>query len=353
MSSNKEHIPKGAHSQEKLRIYYEYLSAYLIILLQKFNHVNVYDMMAGEAFYEDKDGKKFKGSAVLAFEVIKKCKDMKEFRGDPAKEIHLYLNDIKSKKYESLQDYKIKQNVDWVHCHNKDVNTAILERLAQTRADKNLFYLDPFGIKQIKKSSIDAIVRKKNNECLWFFPVTHMARFIKEDVAAITKFCDDYGISIAEHSNVKWHEWGKIMKDAFKRSYPKSYVGMAKLEKTKGPNYYALYFIGNNALGLQRFIEVVKRIDSLQMELFLPSDSEMMSYLSESPTKTRTNCELYEHILKEGWLNSSSLSLLKTMEEDGKIKVFPEEGVRRKKGAFYLSHKAKVEIRVQAIKTLF
>lgn len=354
------------NTQEKLEVYAKYLKVYLNVLFFKHARnkipklsvfINICDMFAGRGDYDGKQG-----SAVLALEIIK---EFQEKIKDKDINISLYLNDKDEKCFQSLGEViRSAEAEGWAHCSHMDANDAIKKRMAEF-LDKernfggeakfyNLFYLDPFGYSELEKSSIGTIVGddKSHNECILFVPVTRIAQFIKrgesnlKQMPSIRKFCEEYSINFQEAEGLEG--FGKIIKKALADAYYPSYVGSVRLQ-AKGANYYALYFIGSHIYGLDRFMEVVKSVKSsnepirqrspLGMFDFLwehdLSESEIMSYLSEP----RTNCELYEHLLRGGWEPTLMNKLLGIMKEQGKISVQPlKKGLR--KGSLYLRHKS-------------
>ena len=331
------HNPEERHTQEKLRVFSGYLDRYLTILLALpyVKRVDIFDMLAGQGMYGSAAG-----SAMRAFETVKKHRQKQ-----PGKDVHLHLNEGVYEKFRTLREHiqpDSPENRGWVKCSQQDVNAIVAERLSEVPSNAyKLFYLDPFGYTQIKKRTLDCIVSAPRAECLLFVPVTRFAQFFRKGVAEneqlkpIKKFCEEYNIDPLLHQNVKWRDWGRVIRNAFVRTYGQGpsdpYVGIAYLG-TEGANYYALYFFGQHAKGMEKFMEVVNQFENPQPDLFPPENKEALAYLSEK----RTNCDIYEWALQEGWAPKNCRAFLFDLEKRGKITVHSTG--KRRPGDFYLSY---------------
>ncbi len=340
--SKPNYDPNAIQSSEKLAVYTRYLQRYLNVMLNRtdVDEIHICDMLAGRGKCDSQaDGglslfanqgeeysKEAEGSALLAMNIIKET--LKKFS---KKEIRLYLNELES--YDDLCN-NISPKPEWVSCSNKDVNKAVDEYFACLNKDVDkLFYLDPFGYTQIKKESLDKIVRTPRTECLLFVPVTRISQFVNrnkpadEQAPGIPRFLKDYNIDHENYKQAKPSHWGLIIKEAFAKIYSKQYVGVA-IFKAKNSNYYALYFIGNHFYGLEKFLESVKKLRILSQE------SEIESYLSE----WRTNFDIYVWGLKNGWLPTKTNIVLTRMKEKNQLDI-DNRGEKNNLGFFYLNHK--------------
>ena len=330
--------PLDHHTQEKLRVYSEYLQVYLEVLLGWVGHIGIYDMFAGKGLYGENSTK---GSAILALDIIKKF--LKRY---PNK-ISLYLNDNNKECYQSLLEHTQPDVNRWVKCTQMKANDAIMQYTKQNPRQTKLFYLDPFGYNQLKRSSIDAIIGNGNgkNECFLFVPVTRIAQFVRkgkpvsEQMPSVAEFCREYNIDMNAYQDSGWHQWGKIIKESLADTYRHSYVGIAVLE-TSGANHYALYFIGNHVYGLDRFLDNASKSKkgSVQLGLFSMDENEsnVQSYLSEGSGE-KTNNQIYEHVLRKGIIPSAAKVILESMKKQGKISVRSLLKDKPARG-FYLSH---------------
>ena len=325
--------PKNQHSQKKLDIFSRYLQLYLSILGEKCPSIRVYDMFAGKGKYGEHHG-----SAVRAVDIIK------EYRTRSEHDVRLYLNEKKTKNYNSLcQNINLQTNKQWLTCTQKDANDIIPKYLSDCRDSYQLFFLDPFGYTQISKETVDNICKHRHSECLWFIPVSNIRRFAftAKPVKGLARFLEEYGITYEGHrsKHITW-EWPTILKDAFDRNYPEHYVAAETLKAPHG--IYALYFITRHIHGLEKFMEVVDSVDEQrqsQLPLFnsIEGNDETRQFLS----KERSNNEVYEWMLKQGRASKSAFNILKDMEKRGEINVRSADAARqRQKGGFYLNYKS-------------
>ena len=330
------HNPEERHTQEKLRVFSEYLDRYLTILLALpyVKRVDIFDMLAGQGMYGSAAG-----SAMRAFETVKKHRQKQ-----PGKDVHLHLNEGVYEKFRTLREHiqpDSPENRGWVKCSQKDVNVAVDECLGEVHSNAyKLFYLDPFGYTQIDKDTLSRIVSAQNTECLLFVPVTRFAQFVRKGVAenkqlkSIKKFCEEYNIEPLRHQNTEWSAWGDVVRDAFVRTYGQRsgpYVGMFPLN-AGNTNHYALYFFGKHPYGMEKFMEIVESLKEEQLDLFIPREveKEILEFLSEP----RTNGDIYEWALRKGWSVKTAGKHLRAMEEQEMFVVAP----KRKAGIFYLSY---------------
>ncbi len=336
-----DYDPTNIQSKKKLDVYIGYLRIYLNILLRAFpKEIHIYDMLAGRGKYGES---KSPGSAIQARDVIEKL--LSELSN---KKVYLHLNEYDIEIYNELCINIGDPKPDWVDCTNEDVNHAI-QLCLDKDSDNNheIFYLDPFGYTQIEKASIDKIMGRRHAECLLFVPVSNIARFykrgqpVKEQIEGVARFLEEYEIDTQEidAQKIEWDDWRRFIKDKLAEIYSKQYVGMATLQ-TDSANNYALYFIGNHIYGLDKFVEVVSKIEKdedVQLTLFSEADEKFESDLCEYLSESRTNIDLYIWGLEQGWSPSRTNKVLARLDKVGNLDV--SSTINRKRGIFYLSYK--------------
>ncbi len=125
-------------------------------------------------------------------------------------------------------------------------------------------------------------------------------------------------------------------------------------------NYYALFFLTNNLLGLERIIDVKWEIDISEGEGFLQKDQQMSLFREEEQNEKFTskmqqlreiiineiyqkknvpNIDLYYITITSNFRATHALSLMKQLQNEELIAVLAVDGTKVRKGAFYLSHK--------------
>ncbi len=337
-----QYNPNAPQSKKKLDVYSGYLSAYLNIILNGpfSKEVHIYDMLAGIGKYG-----KTPGSAIVALDVIREL--LPHF---PNKKVYLHLNEYQRKSYKALLR-NIDPKPDWVDCTNKDVNVAIESFLSNNPYNKfEIFYLDPFGYTQIKRVSIDRIMKRPTAECFLFVPVSRIAQYVKreksleEQEECIAGFLREYKIDIQkiDVQKIKLKDWGELIKEALAKIYSGKHVGMATLPTEKRNHNYALYFIGNHIYGLKEFVENLNRIEDAekgQLLLLSEADENFKSDLREYLSKERISQDLYMWGLKQGWSRSRIDEILDDLKKVGSLIMSDTHGGTKGCDNSYLCYK--------------
>ncbi len=182
------------HSEAKVTLYGAYLATYLNILsrVSSVKRIFLFDLMCGEGIYENGG----KGSPLIAAEVIQghylannqSCPNMT-----------IWFNDKEMSKIENgvAKINRVKGFVDSMHLpHNvkvhyfmedyDQVHTRALRLAHGTDNSKSLFFIDPYGYKDISPTHIKETLEGGNSEALLFLPISYMYRFA--DKAMATSF---------------------------------------------------------------------------------------------------------------------------------------------------------------------
>ena len=176
MSKRKKKTAKDVmlpHSKAKVAFYREYLTRFLSIMSvsKHCETVNIFDLFCGRGVYSDGGH----GSPIQAMETIQRVR-----HDHPSNtEIRLYLNDLIKKNVEGVKEY-INSNFDDSLCSVKYLNAPaanLFSRLPaflrQTSPDsKNLFFIDPYGYKEIHKNTLYELLSNRRTEILLFLPIS-------------------------------------------------------------------------------------------------------------------------------------------------------------------------------------
>lgn len=357
-----------AHSLAKVKFYKSYLVRYLEILnlVNYINQINIYDVFCGMGIYNDGN----KGSAIVAFDIIKEL-----YEKSHKKKVCLILNDSDIERVNRVKEYINKYNSPVACCdviyYNRDANNMLDKIMATVKntpsSVRNLVFIDPYGYKEIKKETIDILMKNGRTEVILFLPISHMYRFsqcaVEEKDRAQYRplyefiksfFPEDHPIVRKEKISVR--EYINYIREALcfdDQYYSTSY----HIERSRN-HYFALFFISANLLGFEKILEVkweldeasgngfnLPRCSSIQLEIDLFKDYNpykekleklLLDYLRES----RTNIELYKYILKNEFLPRHATPILKDLQKKGQIVVEPYSvDKKNKNGAFYLSYK--------------
>lgn len=365
-----------AHSRAKVEFYEKYLERYLPILsLSKYiSTINIYDVFCGKGVYENGG----EGSPVRALKAIVDAK--KKFPSST--KVALRLNDKDELNIESVRQYIAQAvpgyeqycDVKFAHVDAEKLLDNMTGWLQGTKSDeRNLLFIDPYGYKTIHKETLKGLMRNGKTEIILFLPVSFMHRFKDyaleadtETIAPLRRFTEEFFPeghpmrNVDEEMNV--HEYIDCLKDAF--SYGgKYYTSSYQIEREKG-KFFALFFMTSNLLGFEKILEVKWNLDEedgngfvlakaspyVQMSLFEDDFAEakrqehskrlreaIVDYLKEP----RDNSQLYEFVLRKGYLKQHGNGILKQLQDEGRLEVVDTaSGNAARKGSFYLTYEA-------------
>ena len=364
-----------AHSRAKVEFYEKYLERYLPILsLSRYiSVINIYDVFCGRGVYENGG----EGSPVRALKSIVRTRQQTPSNT----KIILHLNDYDEKNIESVKQYIAQEvpgyeqccEVKFAHVDAECLLDNMARWLSSTRNDeRNLVFIDPYGYKTIHKDIIDGLMGNRKTEIILFLPVSFMHRFKDyalvtdaEALAPLRRFTEEFFSEghpmryVDEEMNI--HEYIDYLNDAF--SYGgKYYTSSYQIEREKG-KFFALFFMTSNLLGFEKILEVKWNLDEedgngfrlakasqyVQLSLFEDDFAEakrqehskrLRAYLMEYLKEPRNNGDVYESVMKRGYLGKHATGVLKQLQDEGKLDVVDiATGKAARKGSFYLNYK--------------
>ncbi|MBN2824061.1 MAG: three-Cys-motif partner protein TcmP [Campylobacterales bacterium] len=356
---NKNYLEE--HSKVKVDFYKKYLDIYLTVLLNSpyTTKICIYDIFCGIGVYE---GDNSKGSPIVAIESIKSS--LEKFGRDKIDNIELVINDGDLKHVSIAKEYieKNYNNICKFEAYNLDAKKMIdllKHKLAKsTNRQNNFIFIDPHGYKEIYKSDVSDIMDLGKNEILIFLPIDNMYRFIKpakEDETnpsfkPLKRFMNEFELNYSASSKEQYIEYIKNALTYNNLYYTSSFILESKPQKNK----YALFFITKNLKGLEESIKIKWKLDEIcgkghqeQLDLGLFGDifkeSELEDCLLTLENKLKVflkeyknNLELYEFILKSGFLVKQATPILKKLEKQNKLLFI--DNFERKQKSYYLSY---------------
>lgn len=330
------------HSEAKVEFYKKYLERYLrILFLADFiEEINVFDVFCGTGIYDNDK----KGSPLVAFEAIKSLRD--EY-GD-AKKINLIVNDAKEKFVSTVQNYIDSNNQG--HC-NVEYNNLLADEMfdkvinsigLQSSRTRNLIFIDPYGYKEIKKDTIQNLLRNGRTEVILFLPISYMQRFtIKalesdlEPYKPLKVFVESFfphNHPINE-SKVSAIEYINFVKDALK--FNDSYFSSSYYIERDETNYFALFYISSHFYGFAKIVELKWQLDEdegrgfkqpeFQLSLFGEQSKELAkndnysrleNIIKQCLIEPKNNLELYEIIIRNEFLPKHGTEIFKNWQND-------------------------------------
>jgi three-Cys-motif partner protein len=344
------------HSQAKLDLYAGYIERYVQVLVasQKFQRINIYDVFCGAGIYDD--GKP--GSPIFAFEAIKKNREWCRTNGKYATSISLTVNDGEPKKVNQVKEVLAEKNrpeVCDLHFHNLPADeifeTVVKEVNGKGQNERNLVFIDPYGYKDIRAVTLNSIMQNGITEIILFLPVSFLYRFADTALTETEKiqyehlrnfiftfFPETHPFWGADSGNIQ--QFIRHLRDAL--SFDERYFSASYYIQRDAANYFAIFFISSNILGLEKFLETRWQLDlgkgegfklpdpqgnlfARQEQDFDKEDSinqfaEMLEqYMRE---KTRDNKQVYEFSLRKGFLPKHSNEILRQWLHVGKMTVW-------------------------------
>lgn len=357
MSTKKSQINLLNHSEAKVKLFGEYIQKYLNIICNDgyTKAIHIIDLFCGPGVY-DNGGE---GSPVIALKKIKQTYyqfiDKREVK---LPKIHCHFNDIDQDRIITL-DSHIKENklhypnFGTLNLVNKDYLELVEElpkKFKKLQDSKAFVFIDPFGYKEIKAEHILNLLDCNNNsEILLWLPIQFMYRFSKSGTPGVLEnFNTQLGIDKSEVKN-EW-EYIHLLKEGFQYFIGNNYYVDSFTLKKEENTVFCLFFFSSHIRGYEKMLETKWEIDneqgrgwkynSGQSTLFSDLETNrledlLLDYLKQG----RTNGEIFEQTLREGFLPKHSTQILKKLQADSRLDITKVDNSKIRKGAFYINYK--------------
>lgn len=371
-----------AHSAAKVEYYQKYLTCYLSIMsvTRKIDEVNIFDVFCGRGVYADGG----LGSPIRTVQAVKEVRDT-----HPSdKRINLFFNDAEDSYVKQVKQY-INENypdnknfckITYLCGSAEELLKKLCGKLSKTSfTTKNFFFIDPYGYKSINRYIFQQLMDNQNTEILLFLPISFMHRFthyafnedanngalrlrefIKQFFTTDHKICHDDPMDVKEYINA--------LTEAF--SFGGKYYTSSFFIERDRHNYFALFSICNNLLGLEKAVETKWSLDeedgqgfhqpakSQQLDLFTEDFKEenrkehfenlktlLLTYL-HGTRYGKTNGEIYRFVLQQGYLPKHANAVLRQLQDNNLIKVtLADKGKEARKHSFYINYGASKDIK--------
>ena len=341
------------HSEAKVLFYQKYLDIKRMILVCATfaREIHIYDLVCGRGIYAD--GKK--GSPIRAYETI--C-NVRHKRPGYDKPIYLHLNDRNRRCIEKVRGYiEALPKSDIPPCNVEYTNmdaTSILMQLGNSGKTKkgivNVFFIDPYGYKQISRKFLEYLLRLGSSEILLFLPVSFMQRFTKhafsKDVTPgslpLRHFITDYfpeGHPMRTGHTIDIGHYVDYLAEAF--SCGGQFFTTAYPIERNEHNLFALFFFSRHIFSYEKILDIKwKMIDQWGFGFHLPDEQAglfeeqfkadriaelleqlrvaLVSYLAQ---KVRTNKDIYDFTVRHGYLPKHAKAILRDMRNNNQLSV--------------------------------
>lgn len=341
------------HSEAKVALYGTYLAIYLNILskLQFVQRIFVFDLLCGEGIYENSA----KGSPLIALETIKnhyfannqKCPNMTLwFNDNGPSEIEQGV--YKVERVERFCKEIFVPSTVQIEFHREDYDHIQPKALQKVRGTPNawgLFFIDPYGYKDIRLNDIREILEVHNTEVLLFLPASPMYRFAEKSMRSSfpgsehlhTFLTDLFGDEVPRFRSV--YDFIRQVRDRFRAHLDQSgfFVDTFIIERGHGL-VYCLFFFTGHIYGFEKMIEAKWKMDEARGQghphqktmsffdgiKFSGYDRTLSAFIRGR--ELCTNQDLYRFGLENGYLPKHTNSILNSWKQDEKLEVFAIDG---------------------------
>jgi len=287
----------------KLELYKNYVEKWLPVFIVKpklvASNVNVFDFFAGAG----RDIEGTEGSPIIA---INMATSYQQLIARPDLKLSIYFND-----YEIDICKKLKNNIDALDFDRNNINVHISQEDFRVAFDRlkpkmknaaNLLFLDQFGVKFVTPKLFLEIVDMPMTDMLFFISSSTFNRFAEhENVKKVLK------ISKEEIKNRPFSHIHKVVLEKYRTLIPKGKeYYLVPFSIKRGANIYGLIFGSGHLLGLQKFLEVCWKKDTLTGQANFDMEGEQID-----PTRPRLfaamnipkKVDLFKKDLKDKILN--------------------------------------------------
>lgn len=347
-----------SHSEAKVKLLGEYLKRYLNIIVNDgfTKQIDVYDLFCGEGIYENGG----EGSPIVIMRTIKDIYYKNVARSSNIPKINCYFNDIEESKVDNVKKgiadkklyYSDYGEIRYSSKDYKDILDNLVTSLNSYKNKKAFIFIDPYEYKHIKVSHIKKLMSSGKSEVLLWLPTQFMYRFEKNGTPSALK---DFIKEIVPFEQWKSSEnvWKFVrqMKDCFQDAMGDNYfVDYFTIQKDYN-TVFCLFFFTSHIKGYEKMLEAKWEIDTEQgngwqysgniPSLFFDQKTNKLVEKIEPflNSKPRTNGEVYEFTLRQGFLPKHTFDILVDWQQNQKIQVTLENGMNARKRSFYLNYK--------------
>lgn len=347
----------------KIKVFEEYFKEWLNVALEqarkyeKEKEIEIYDLFCGSGF----DISRNAGTPIKILDTLiifyKKYSDIK---------INLFYNDLSKDKIEELKNY-IENETKYKGMLDSNVaitytSQDVKQYNIKSKTYFKLIFLDQYGVKFLIK--IDEFM-KRGVDIIIFLASSFIKRFHELDEF---KQYLPTGIELEyENDTYKTHKTTAIaLRQYYENKYKISHFSLVKEDKK---NTNGLLFVTTNKTGQRKFLEAAWKIDPINGEsnkfdrediekdktgLFYNPDTLPLKFqrykdsLIDFLQTDKTNIEIYDFGLDEGFLPKHTKSILEDLDNANKLNIESIENIKIKKKSYYIDKKEeKIKIRLK------
>lgn len=345
------------HSKTKVRLLEAYLTEYLPVIANDgyTEAVHFFDMFCGEGLYPNGG----EGSPLVIARMLGEL-----CRGRAGKwipNLHFTWNDIDEAKViqvsESLAASPASKypNVSLTPLNLEYSEIfGLAEKCVKALSGKQkaFLFVDPYGYKDVKPHHIRDLLQGGRSELLLFQPTQHLFRFSgKGRPPALTEFMLEIsdgeewpaGLSIRDYIRHTTQLFRKYLGQKF-------FVDTFTIEKEAPKAVFCLFFFSPHIRGFEKMLNAKWKMDAdngqgwhyqdamQSFDLFEKPQTNALELYLEREMRSHasySNGELYEMVLRFGFLPKHANEILSQWQKAGRLLVSPLS----RKGAFYLTYR--------------
>lgn len=348
------------HSEAKVRLLGEYVKRYLNIISNDgyTEAIHMHDLFCGQGLY-DNGGH---GSPLATLKHVKQTYyTIIDKRSNKLPKINCYFNDIDKSKTDilsqTIKDHSLHYpTIGELELSNADYKKAVVElkaRFEKFKNEKAFVFIDPYGYKELVAGDIQGLLGKhKKSEVLIWLPIQFMYRFADEGTPDVLKnFMAE--LNIVDEAKKTKNVWAFItllnkgFQDFLGRDFFVDHFSLKKEENT----VFCLFFFTSHIKGFEKMLESKWEIDAEQgrgwkyngniPSLFLDQKTNELEVHLKTFLKSgkKYNCDVYEFVLRLGYLPKHATEVLSNLQKNGNLQVFLVDGTAARKKSFYVKYR--------------
>ncbi|PUV25149.1 three-Cys-motif partner protein TcmP [Sphingobacterium athyrii] len=348
------------HSAVKIDLLGKYLSKYFSIMSNTpyVDIVHYYDLFSGPGIY-DNGGE---GSPMVVLGKLKEVYSRGKERNADLSTYRCNFNDIDPRLIE-----KLKNNIEAANIHCAEIGSIAFSSIdykilcgelrdtlkKMPKNEKAFVFIDPYGYKEVRFSEIKDLLTGKNSEVLLFLPTHFMFRFNENGTPeSLHNFIDDIVPKEQWPKSETGLDFVENLKEAFQKNLGSDYFVDSFIISREKNQFFCLFFFTSHIYGFDRMLDTKWQIDeedgrgwkfnSNSIDLFSgvtngPNISKYEKILKVFLKEKRSNKDLYQFSLHNGYLPSHTGQILKKCQDDGNLIATLPDGSRARKSSFYIS----------------
>lgn len=310
------------------------------------SHIFIYDMFAGSG----KDSIGMEGSPLILLNEARgnEKQHCKVLSNSQSKKVYFGFNEFDFNKRTALEtllrnNQSLCQEDCLIECPYKNslffqsedfkklfLNVNFRRVLANPKFAKFVL-LDQYGFKQIDEDVFVELVNSPTTDFIFFIASSFIRRF--QTLPAVTKYFRENQIRFDESTPKECH---RVIAEYYRSLVPSDkeyYINAFTIQK--GKNYYGLIFGTNHSLGMEKFVKVCWKHDSMSGESNCNIDEDYLPgtlfFNQENSNKKSMVKEQIEKLILSGGITSNIEGLKYALTHGCEPKLFVEVIIQLKK----------------------